>query len=50
VRHLDGHAPLQALVVCQVDDPEAAVSQDRADAIAADALGKFVMGAPTGGP
>ena len=42
VRHLDGHEPLQLLVVGQVDAPEAALAQDSLDAVATDAPGLIV--------
>jgi hypothetical protein len=44
VGHLDRHAPLQLLVVGQVDDAEAALSQDSLDPVATDALGMFGRG------
>jgi hypothetical protein len=39
VRHLDGHEPLQLLVVGQVDQAEAALTQEPLDAVAADVRG-----------
>ena len=40
VRHLDGHGPLQLVVVGQVDEAEAALAQDSLDPVATDVLGR----------